>query len=299
MRQNTSLQRHLHDIAESEVPSDSLDLSLPIRQRAQNLLAAQRAERHSPRQRLVRVAMIAACVLALFAVGSQLLPGRTPSVSAKEALQRAEQSTTFGLKGIKSLHGVMEDMVPATGSTTREEYWVALPSHMRKDVVWPATATSKEQFQTEITDGKNAWIWSTDHPKATPETVSRLDLSEMDTALYVIPNPSASLDTPADPKAGLCSQPGDQLTSLGEERMFGRTALVIDCHIAPDASSLAGTHLKLWIDKDIFVVLKAQQFEANGDLFVQSAFTQFEIDGAISPDTFAPPAGVPVEGATK
>lgn len=290
MRQDT-IKRQLHEIAEAEVPNGSLDLSDRIRQHVQAHTVVPRPAQRSPRQRFLRPAMVAAAAVAVVALAIGLLPGRTPSVSAQEALRRAEQTTTFGLQGIRSLHGVMEITVPASGDVTREEYWVELPSRMRKDTVWPS---GSGKYQTMLTDGTGTWAWATEQPNTAPDSISNLDPAEMDTALYVIPNPTASLDTPTE-SDGLCSQPGDTLASLGEETMLGRTALVIDCRISDAAEGVAGTHIKLWIDKDIFVVLKSQQFEPSGALFVENAFTQFEVNGTIPSDRFTPPAGVPVE----
>ncbi|HEU4326754.1 MAG TPA: sigma-E factor regulatory protein RseB domain-containing protein [Roseiflexaceae bacterium] len=299
MNQDQHIHRLLSDIAEAEVPDGSLDLAARVRQQAR----APRSERveapRARRQGLFRPALAGLCLLAVLALGLSLLPGQTASVSAQEALKRAEQqASAFGLSGVRSLHGVMETIAPGSGTVVREEIWVELPGRLRKETIWPPTRQNGAEFQTMLTDGSGAWIWSVPAatPDAPPDSIGLIDQAELDTALYTIPTPHTSLDPSGQPPAGLCAQPGDQLVMQGEETVLGRTALVVDCRIAPSDND-PGSHLKFWIDKELFVVLRFDYFETNGDLFVRSQFTQFEVDPAIPAErfTFAPPAGVPIE----
>jgi len=287
MKHEHSINRLLGDIAESEVADGSLDLAPRIRRQAQALPAARQ-----PRQRFARPALGALCLLALVAVGLGLLPLRAGGVSAQEALKRAEQATAFGLSGVDSLHGVVENHVPATGDVMREELWIKQPGQLRKAIVWPDAV-----YETHLLDGDSAWAWTS--PGADSSVVegeiSRLTPSDLAGALHVVPNPAASLDTPDQQDAGLCAQPGDTLSTLGEETLLGRTALVVECVIGP-ADDNAGTRLKLWIDTEIFVVLKYEHYDSTGELFVTSHFTALEVNPAIPAERFELPAGAPVEG---
>ncbi len=299
MSQDQHIRRLLNDIAEAEVPEGSLDLAARIRQRARAPRPDPVAAPRSRRQGLLRPALGGLCLLAVLALGLSLMPGQTVSVSAQEALKRAEQqASAFGLAGARSLHGVMETVAPGSGTVVREEIWVEQPGHLRKETTWPPTPQSGADLQTMLTDGTSAWVWSVPAatPDVPPDSILLIDQAEMDTALYTIPNPYVSLDPSGQPPAGLCAQPGDQLALVGEEAMLGRTALVVDCRVAATGDT-PGAHLKLWIDKQLFVVLKFDYYEANGELFVQSRFTQLEVDPAIPAErfTFAPPAGVPIE----
>jgi len=294
MNQDQHIRQLLGDIAEAEVPAGSLDLAARLRQQAPVLQAAPRPAR----PRVLRPALLGLCLLALLALGLGLMPGQTASVSAQEALKRAEQATAFGLSGIRSLHGVMETHAPQSGTVVREEIWVELPKRLRKETTWPPTGTSGADLQTMLTNGGDVWVWSVPAatPGAPPDSISLINPAELDSALYTIPNPSASLDSGGQAPTGICAQPGDRLTLLGEESLLGRTALVVECQIAP-SDGHPGERLKLWIDKQLFVVLNMDYYDSTGELFVQSRFTQFEVDTPIPAErfTFAPPPGVPIE----
>lgn len=285
MNHEHSINRLLSDIAESEVADGSLDLAPRIRRQA--LPAATR-----PRQRIGRPALGALGLLALIALGLSLLPLRAGGVSAQEALKRAEQATIFGLSGVESLHGVLETHVPETGDVMREELWIKQPAQLRKAIIWQDGV-----YETHLIDGDSAWAWTS--PGADSAVVegeiSRLTPADLAGALHVVPNPAASLDTPEQQNAGLCAQPGDRLAMLGEEEVLGRTALVVECVIGP-ADANAGTRLKLWIDNQVFVVLKYEHYDSTGELFVTSHFTAFEVNPAIPAERFALPAGAPIEG---
>lgn len=292
MNQDQHIRQLLDEIAEAEVPSGSLDLAPRLRQRAPAPPAAPRPAR------VVRPALLGLCLLALLALGLSLAPGQATSVSAQEALKRAEQATAFGLSGVRTLHSVMETLAPQTGSVVREEVWVELPGRLRKQTTWPPTRTTGAELQTMLTSGGDVWIWSVPAatPDAAPDSIGLIDPAELDTALYTVPNPSASLDGPGQASAGTCAQPGDRLALLGEEPLLGRTALVVECQVAP-ADQRPGARLKLWIDKQLFVVLRFDYFDSTGALFVQSRLTQLEVDTPIPAErfVFAPPPGVPVE----
>jgi hypothetical protein len=298
MNNDQHLHQLLREIAEAEVPAGSLDLTGSIRPPARLLPAAPRPAPRVVRQRFYRPAFVALCLLALLAFGLRLLPGQAPSVSAQEALQRAEQaSSAFGISGIRSLHGVLETFAPGSGTVVREETWLELPSRLRREVIWPAGSDFPAELQVEVTDGVDGWIWGVPaaQPDATPDSIARVSPAMISGSLYVIPNPSSSLDTPQDPGAGLCAQPGDQLALLGEEPVLGRAALVIECRIG-GSDTIAGTRLKLWIDKQIFVVLQMEHYDPSGELFVESRYTQLELDLDMPAERFAftPPAGVPI-----
>jgi outer membrane lipoprotein-sorting protein len=287
MNQEQDIQRLLSALAESEVPDGTLDLAARVRQQspAPPIAVARRS-------RVFRPALAALTLLALVAFGAWLLPFRAASVSAQEALQRAEHATAFGLDGVDSFHGVLEIAVPATGDVTREEIWIKQPGQLRKELIWPDAV-----YETHLLDGESAWAWTSPGPDSNvvDGTIMRLTPGDLAGALHVVPNPSASLDTPDQPNAGLCAQPGDQLSLLGEETQLGRPTLLIECVIGP-ADANAGTRLKLWIDKQVFVVIKYEHYESTGELFVESHFTQFELNPAIPAERFALPAGASIEG---
>ncbi|XSG77427.1 LolA family protein [Herpetosiphon llansteffanensis] len=288
MHNDNNIAKALANVAEHEVPEGSLNLLKPLQQQA--TLKPQ-----TRRTGWLRPAMMAATGVALAAVGFGLLPSQVSQVSAKEALRRAEQVTAFGLNNIESLHGVLETHVPATGSVVSEKIWVQQPNKLRKEIVWPGSETRDEQYETQIMNGADAWAWISPagQPNTVDGTVSQFSSSELDGALYVIPNPTASLDSNGNSE-GLCAQPGDQLSTVGQESFLGRDALVIECVIGGD-SDQANTRLKFWIDDELFVVLKSEYYEANGDIFVESAYTEFEVNGSYPADFFAPPAGAPIE----
>ncbi|KPL90093.1 LolA family protein [Herpetosiphon geysericola] len=288
MHNDNTISKALANVAEHEVPEGSLNMLKPLQQQA-NLKPQTR------RTGWLRPAMMAATGVALAAVGFGLLPSQVSQVSAKEALRRAEQVTAFGLTGIDSLHGVLETHVPATGSVVSEKIWVQQPNKLRKEIVWPGSETSDEQYETQIMNGADAWAWISPagQPNTVDGTVSQFSSSELDGALYVIPNPTASLDSNGN-SDGLCAQPGDQLSTVGQESFLGRDALVIEC-VLGNSSDQANTRLKFWIDDELFVVLKSEYFEPNGDLFVESEYSVFEVNGSYPADFFAPPAGAPIE----
>ena len=299
MNQDQHLRQLLDEIAETEVPSGSLDLAARLRQRAATLQPAGPAARRGPR--VLRPALASLCLLALLALGLNLLPGQTASVSAQEALRRAEQVTAFGLSGIRTLHGVMETVAPQSASVVREEIWVELPARLRKQTTWPPTRQSEAEAQTILTNGGDVWIWSVpaSAPNAAPDSIGLIDPAELGTALYTVPNPSVSLDSSGEP-AGLCAQSGDQLTLQGEAELLGRTALVVECRTAPsvhNGTTYPSERLKLWIDKQLFVVLQHEHYDSTGALFVRSRFSQFEVDVPIPAErfSFTPPSGVPIE----
>lgn len=301
MNQNLHIHQLLSEIAQADVPDGSLDLVARLRQHTP-ALPAQPPARPTARGRAVRPALLGLALLALLVFGLNLLPGQTTSVSAQEALKRAEQATAFGLSGVRTLHGVMETIAPGSGTVVREELWIELPGRLRKETLWPATSQSGAELQTELTNGGDVWVWSVPAatPGAPPSSIGLIDPAELNTTLYTVPNPSASIDHLGQTASGTCAQPGDRLSLQGEATVLGRTALVVDCVIAPsqrDGQTDPGAHLKLWIDKQLFVVLQFDYYEATGALFVQSRFTQFEVDTPIPAErfVFAPPPGVPIE----
>ncbi|GAA5527142.1 hypothetical protein [Herpetosiphon gulosus] len=289
MHNDKHISQALASVAEHEVPEGSLNLLKPIQ--AQVALKPQATRRVG----WLRPAMIAACGVALAALGFGLLPSQVNQVSAKEALRRAEQVTAFGLTGIDSLHGVLETHVPETGSVVSEKIWVQQPNKLRKEIIWPSGANTPEQYETQIMNGDDAWAWISPagQPNVVDGTVSQFSSSELDGALYVIPNPTSSIDSNGQ-NDGLCAQPGDQLSTVGQESLLGRNALVIECIIGGD-SDQANTRLKFWIDDELFVVLKSEYFETNGDLFVESEYSVFEVNGSYPADFFTPPAGAPID----
>ncbi len=288
MHNDNTISKALANVAEHEVPEGSLNMLKPLQQQAS-------LKPQTRRTGWLRPAMMAATGVALAAVGFGLLPSQVSQVSAKEALRRAEQVTAFGLTGIDSLHGVLETHVPATGSVVSEKIWVQQPNKLRKEIVWPGSETRAEQYETQIMNGADAWAWISPagQPNTVDDTVSQFSSSELDGALYVIPNPTASLDSNGN-SDGLCAQPGDQLSTVGQESFLGRDALVIEC-VLGGSSDQANTRLKFWIDDELFVVLKSEYYESNGDMFVESAYTEFEVNADYPADFFAPPAGAPIE----
>ena len=77
--------------------------------------------------------------------------------------------------------------------------------------------------------------------------------------------------------------------------MLGRTTLVIECQLDPSSPPDAGKRLKLWIDKQLFLVLKYDCYDTTGALFIESHFSKLEIDGDIPAERFQLPGGVPIE----
>jgi hypothetical protein len=300
MNHDQAARQLLNEIAETEVPAGSLTLSARIRQQASELPLQQQPAPRIPHLRLARPALTALCLLLIFAVGLQLLPGQALTVSAQEALRRAEQATSFGLSGIRSLHGVLETVAPGSDTVVREEVWVDLPSSsLRRAIIWPATDQMEAEVQTDLTNGVDAWRWST--PLSEPATVlydgiSRINPDDVEEGLYIVPHPAQSLDTPDAPSAGLCAQPGDELALVGEATVLDRATLVIECRIGAAGVS-PGTRLKLWIDKQLFVVLNYQHYDPTGELFIESRFTQFDVDAPIPAERFilTPPPNVPIK----
>ncbi|HEY1015497.1 MAG TPA: hypothetical protein VGE07_22505 [Herpetosiphonaceae bacterium] len=298
MNQEPTVHRLLSEVAEAEVPAGSLNLA--DRMRRQSIIA--QPERPSRRMKLMGTALVAASVLAAL-VGGRLLPGQAPSVSAAEALRRVEQTSAFGISGISSLHGTSETHAPGSDTIVRDEVWLELPSRLRREVIWPPYDNHGADRQTELRLGDEAWIWS--GPESQPGVIDgpimRMDPAEINGNLHLIPNPSASLDTPGE-SAGLCAQPGDKLELLGEEPVIGRDTLVIECVTGPqDVFEQPGTRLKLWVDKQLFLVLKYEHYDTTGELFIESRYTSLEVDQPIPAErlTFAPPAGTPIEDAPK
>ncbi len=289
MHNDNNISKALANVAEHEVPEGSLNLLKPLQQQVN--IKPQSTRRIG----WLRPAMMAATGVALAAVGFGLLPSQVSQVSAQEALRRAEQVTAFGLNGIDSLHGVLETHVPETGSVVSEKIWVQQPNKLRKEIIWPSGSNTPEQYETQIMNGADAWAWISPagQPNTVDGTVSQFSSSELDGALYVIPNPTASVDSYGQ-SDGLCAQPGDQLSTVGQESLLGRDALVIECVLGGD-SDQANSRLKFWIDDELFVVLKSEYYMPNGELFVESVYSVFEVDGAYPADYFAPPAGAPIE----
>lgn len=292
MTKDKKLGSILSEIAESEVPSGSLDMVARVHQEA--VLATPRTA-GVRRKAILRPAMVALGTLVLLAVGSRVLPGQTPTVSAAEALRRAQQVTAFGLSGISSLHGALETHAPGSGTLVREQVWIDAPSSMRHETIWPATSSSAENLQTEIIKGNEAWIWSAD-TGTQPESISTISPAELGNVLYTVPNPSSSLDS-AGNSMGLCAQPGDTLTLKGHEQLLGRDVLAIECVIGPASQQDQGSKIEMWIDSQLFLVLKYNYIEANGDVFIESHYTDLQVNPALSENLFELPAGLPIEAA--
>lgn len=289
MTKDSKLGSILGEIAEAEVPAGSLDIVARVRREAAPRAAGVR------RPALLRPAMVALGALALLALGTRLLPGQTPTVSAAEALRRAQQVTAFGLSGVSSLHGTLETHAPGSGTLVREQIWIEAPSTLRHETIWPAGPNFPENLQTEIVKGDQAWIWSADKGKQ-PESVNTIAPAELGNVLYTVPNPTASLDSTGN-AMGLCAQPGDTLTLKGQEQLLGRNVLVIDCVMGPADKDNEGSKIEMWIDSQLFLVLKYNYLESNGDVFIESRYTDLQVDPALSDDLFTLPAGVPIEAA--
>lgn len=75
------------------------------------------------------------------------------------------------------------------------------------------------------------------------------------------------------------------LTVLGAERVGKRDAVVLDARLWDEARLIR--HLRLWVDREYGVILKAQRFSGDGDTWqIQVTVRQIDFNCGLSPEVF-------------
>jgi outer membrane lipoprotein-sorting protein len=91
------------------------------------------------------------------------------------------------------------------------------------------------------------------------------------------------------------------LTVLGTERLGARDAAVLDARLSQEGTLIR--HLRLWVDREYGVVLKAQHFSGDAETwYLQVVVRQIDFNSAQSSDLFSlelPPDATPVDSPAR
>jgi hypothetical protein len=77
----------------------------------------------------------------------------------------------------------------------------------------------------------------------------------------------------------------------GTDNLLGRAAYVVELTIVPGGSiqssdSQVPDHVKIWVDQQLYVVLRSESWSADGRLLQSSGYQAFQLNGPIDPAAF-------------
>jgi outer membrane lipoprotein-sorting protein len=258
-------------------------------------VSPKRAEQPHPRRAgLLRPVLTAgvltlAMLVAVFWFGQQEKP-RPLLSSATDILNEAAKATRSS--DVRSLHtrSVQQYRYFSSGSgagigqaTANSESWFLGPNMHREEVTF--TIPSGEQFVAQtVGDGNLLWRYQSQHSDLVlvSEPLTRtLDVTDEARFQQIIE------DMDADKS---------EAQYLGMEAVAGRETYVIDLVYAEATSDYRPKHEKLWIDRDIFMVLKSEAWNREGALIWSYVCTTVEVNGSVprSIFTFTQPAGTTI-----
>lgn len=239
--------------------------------------------------------VVAALAVAAVAIAVPLAPGRggTGTVSAEELILRGGSAAEVG-----TYHLVIE--TNAGNVTVRTETWRDGPGRVRTDT-W---VSGKEATYGQVSDGETAWVYQS-FQGVTRAAKFSADLAPGFADLSEVPPPVSLSDFVAS-----LGVPGCQVASRdGDDELLGRDVYVIQvtatgqpCGTAEDIKRAGGAFKTLrqeatiWLDKETFMVLRAEYRDLDGGSTTVTAATTYEVGMAIPAGTFAyvAPAGVTV-----
>lgn len=266
----------------------------------------------APRVRLAGAGVLAA---GLVLAGGLILSAPRPA-SADEILARAARvagnSSAFGLRSyegtVLSYSRIANDPAQIVG--WQEQIWFTAPDHKRIEaaqppvpvnalggppttglaapaLIPPAAGAADATPWIAVWDGISAWKY-----QATQQAVIRF--------LHPAP-PSPGVAFEATDFQDLLRRAGEGNTVVlrGETQVGGHPAYVLDLTLGP-ATHLAYPpeviRVREWIDRDTYLLLGSETYQADGTVFSRWAFTRLLINVPVDPAhfVFTPPAGVPM-----
>lgn len=238
---------------------------------------------------LMPLALAGVLVVALLGLGL-LMPSTLTQprpASAAELLARAAASEGTAA-GMRSFHGVLvgeqRNNAREEFSNVREEQWYLAP-HSYRSEAHIRTNSGEEGVLMWVSNGKAGWkydsYFGTAYPLKPNEVKGNFGALNLEKAL-----------------SGEMTKSFYNAEVVGTEKVSGRTAHVVDLTLKPAEqwppnmypSDMA--HTKLWVDAEVFIILRLQSWDAEGNLLSTNQYEIYEINAAVDPEIFnaKPPA---------
>ncbi|HVF99835.1 MAG TPA: sigma-E factor regulatory protein RseB domain-containing protein [Chloroflexia bacterium] len=259
--------------------------------------------------KLPALASALALVLVTLGMAGFLTLGQPRAASAAEVLARVEQSAKGGAAlDIRSFHGdytfrSRHDANGAFFESHRETWFVASDKYLSRGTMRDVDGREWSWFGG--TDGKLRYNYRSDMGQLQlydplPASESGDNRSMMDPLQIHLLEPS-DLQTviegarqktpPVDPRSEPRPPYIYDAKLAGSDTILGRPAHVIELTLVPGASlqqpgAQIPERVKLWVDKQIYVVLRTEGWDAQGRVLESSGYTTFEVNKSVDQTVF-------------
>jgi hypothetical protein len=256
-----------------------------------------------------------ALVLLTLGMAGFLTLNQPRAASAAEVLAQVEQSAKGGAAlDIKSFHGdytfrSRHDVNGAFFESRRETWFVTPDRYLSRGTMRDVDGRERSWFGG--TDGKIHYNYRSDMGQLQlyeplPASESGDNRSMMDPLQIYLLEPS-DLQTviegarqktrPVDPRSEPRPPYMYDAKLAGTDTILGRSAYIIELTLVTGASlQQRGVQIpervKLWVDKQVYVVLRTEGWDAQGRVLESSGYTSFDINKSVDPAVFnfTPPA---------
>jgi hypothetical protein len=285
----------------------SLNREAPRSQTRQHPLSALFSSRLG--MKLPALAGALTLVLVTLGMAGFLTLGQPRAASAAEVLARVEQAAMGGAaQDIRSFHGdytfrSRHDANGAFFESQRETWFVTPDKYLSLGTMRDVDGREWSWFGG--TDGKLHYNYRSDMAQLQlyeplPASESGDNRSMMDPLQIYLLEPS-DLQTviegarqktrPVDPRSEPRPPYMYDAKLAGSDTILGRPTYVIELTLVPGASlqrtgAQIPERVKLWVDNQIYVVLRTEGWDAQGRVLESSGYTSFEINTSVDPAVF-------------
>lgn len=263
----------------------------------------------SPRLGMKLPALAGALALVLVTLGMAgfLTFGQPQVASAAEVLARVEQSAKgVAALDIRSFHGdyTFRSRHDANGAffESQRETWFVTPNKylsrgtMRdgREWSWFGGTDGKLRYnyrsdmgQLQLYDPLPASESGDNRSMMDPLQIHLLEPSDLQTVIEGARQKTPPVDPRSEPRPPYIYD----AKLAGSDTILGRPAHVIELTMVPGASlqqtgAQIPERVKLWVDKQVYVVLRTEGWDGQGRVLESSGYTSFEINKSIDPAVF-------------
>jgi hypothetical protein len=291
----------LREDAESHVPAHP-DLWPSI---AKRVHVTNRPQSRIPRLRLafnprplLMAGALALLLISLWSIATFTQPVRT--VSAEEIVARAAQVLTEEPgAGLRTFHGVYTFRYRHDPNSAfaeqREETWFQTPARYARVTSNPYSNGQDSAWFYGIEDGftyqhapglnyiqmADLAFFHMQDPTTTTLKIRPFSPTSLESVLEVarrkLPPP---LNGKSDPRPPYMYE----VKLMGEEQVLDRSAYVVEMTLVPGASLQSPNmqvpeKMKMWVDKELYAVLRIEGWNAEGVVLQSGVYTSFEVNG--------------------
>jgi hypothetical protein len=250
-----------------------------------------------------------ALILGTLGMMGFLTLGQPRAASAAEVLARVEQAAMGGAtQDIRSFHGdytfrSRHDANGAFFESQRETWFVAPDKYLSQGTMrdvdgrewsWFAGADGKLQYnyrsdmgQLQLYEPLPASESGDNRSMMDPLQIYLLEPSDLQTVIEGARQKTRPVDPRSEPRPPYMYD----AKLAGSDTILGRPTYVIELTLVPGASlqrtgSQIPERVKLWVDKQIYVVLRTEGWDAQGRVLESSGYVSFEINKSVDAAVF-------------